>query len=356
MAFVFSTPARCFFYYATGITPAMSIKMVGIGSQYAGAMVDSKGKTIDGGKTYRLHFPPDVPAKDFWSLVVYDNQTRSMLQTDQQFPSLNSERGVVQNEDGSTDVYFGPEAPAGKEKNWIQTVPGKGWSVVLRLYGPLESWFDQSWRPSEIALMKNVPAVEATKSVYQMTTDIPASITTPDRVETRIGTLEFFDGFPTPKTIDLVYDNLDFMRGVESFLTTMPAASILAIREGFRGAGVTRNGVVISTEQLMDAHSLFLTPNTESVYIMTLLDLSDGPMVVESPPNTLGMVNDTFFRYVADLGNAGPDRGQGGKYLFLPPNWEGDVPDGYFTFRSPTLRATCSSGAASWPTAIPGPP
>ncbi|MBW2293455.1 MAG: DUF1254 domain-containing protein [Deltaproteobacteria bacterium] len=174
------------------------------------------------------------------------------------------------------------------------------------------------------------------KSAYRMTTDIPGAITTPDRVETRIGTLEFFDGFPTPETVELVYDNLDFMRGVEAFLTTMPAASILAIREGFREVGVTRNGVVISTEELMDAHSLFLTPNTESVYIMTWLDLSDGPMVVESPPNTLGMVNDSFFRYVADLGNAGPDRGKGGKYLFLPPDWEGGVPDGYFSFRSPT--------------------
>jgi len=325
-----------FFYYATMVTPAMALKMVGVGAQYAGAGVDADGKPLDGGRTYRLNLPAGVPAKDFWSLVIYDNQTRSMLQTDQQFPSLNSERGVVQNDDGSTDVYFGPKAPAGKEKNWIQTVPGKGWTVILRLYGPLESWFDQSWRPGELALMEDVPAAPPVETAYRMTTNIPASITTPDRVETRIGTLEFFDGFPMPETIELVYDNLDFMRGVEAFLTTMPAASILALREGFRDVGVTRNGVLISTEELMDAHSLFLTPNTESVYIMTWLDLSDGPVVVESPPNTLGMVNDSFFRYVADLGNAGPDRGQGGKYLFLPPNWEGDVPDGYFSFRSPT--------------------
>ena len=104
----------------------------------------------------------------------------------------------------------------------------------------------------------------------------------------------------------------------------MPAASIHAILEGFRDVGVTRNGVIISTEELMDAHSLFLTPNTESVYIMTVLDLSDGPVVVESPPNTLGMVNDSFFRYVSDMGNAGPDLGQRCKYLYLPPDLKGE--------------------------------
>jgi hypothetical protein len=325
-----------FFYYATGITPAMAAKMVGVGSQYAGAMVDSEGRALDGGYTYRLRMPPDVPVKDFWSLVLYDNQTRSMLQTDQRFPSLNSERGVERNADGSTDLYFGPSAPTGKESNWIQTTPGKGWSVILRLYGPLEPWFDKTWQPGEIERMDDIPPVAPTGARPRMATDIPASITTPDRVETRIGTLEFFDGFPTEATVDLVYENLDFMRGVEAFLTAMPAASLHAVRQGFRDAGVERNGVVLITEQLMDAHSLFLTPNTESVYIMTWLDLADGPMVVESPPNTLGMVNDFFFRYVADLGNAGPDRGQGGTYLFLPPDWAGDVPDGYFSFRSPT--------------------
>ena len=104
-----------FFFYATGITPAMSMKMVGVGSQYAAAFVDAKGQPLDGGKTYRLHLPPGIPAKDFWSLVLYDNQTRSMLQTDQQFPSIGSQKkGVVVNADTSVDVYFGPKAPAGQ--------------------------------------------------------------------------------------------------------------------------------------------------------------------------------------------------------------------------------------------------
>jgi hypothetical protein len=143
-----------FFFYATGITPAMTEKMVGRGSQYAAAFVDAKGNPLDGSKTYKLHMPANIPAKDFWSFTVYDNQTRSMLQTDQQFPAVGSlTKGLLVNADGSADVYFGPEAPVGKENNWVQTIPGKGWNTLLRLYGPLEPWFDKTWRPGEFEPM-----------------------------------------------------------------------------------------------------------------------------------------------------------------------------------------------------------
>jgi hypothetical protein len=140
-----------FFYTATVNTPAMVLKMVGKGSQYAFAAVDTNGLYLDGGKTYRLRIPADVPAQDFWSVVVNDPQTRSMLQTGQPFPSKNSKRdALAQNADGSVDLYFGPAAPDGDEANWIETVPGKGWFAVLRLYGPLEPWFDKTWRPGEV--------------------------------------------------------------------------------------------------------------------------------------------------------------------------------------------------------------
>jgi hypothetical protein len=139
-----------FIYYATGITPAMALKIVGLGSQYAAAVTDSEGKPLDGGKTYKIHLPPNIPAKDFWSFIVYDNQTRSMLQTDQQFPSVGSQqKGVVVNPDTSVDVWFGPTAPKGHESNWVQTIPNKGWNVLLRLYGPGQSWFDKTWKPGE---------------------------------------------------------------------------------------------------------------------------------------------------------------------------------------------------------------
>lgn len=140
-----------FFYFATVNTPAMVLKMPGVGSQYAAAMMDGEGNAFDGSKTYKLNIPDNVPAKDFWSLVVYDPQTRSELQTSNPFPSLNNVRNVLtENADGDIDIYFGPSAPDGKESNWIETVPGKSWFVILRLYGPLEPWFEKTWRPGEI--------------------------------------------------------------------------------------------------------------------------------------------------------------------------------------------------------------
>ena len=129
--------ATNFFYMATGITPAMCMRLTGIGSQYIYAMRDSEGHYFDGARNYRLTLPPDVPDSRFWSVILYDNQTRSMLRTDQHLPRLGSQSGTVDaNPDGSIDLYFGPTAPAGTESNWLQTVPGKGWWTILRLYNP----------------------------------------------------------------------------------------------------------------------------------------------------------------------------------------------------------------------------
>ena len=145
--------AAFFYYFATGVTPAMEEKMVGKGSQYPWTPLDANGKPFDGARNYKLRLPPNIPVKDFWSVIVYDTQTRSMLQTDQQAPSVSSQdKDLLVNKDGSVDVWFGPDAPAGKEHNWVQTIPGKGWFMILRLYGPLEPWFDKTWRPSEIEL------------------------------------------------------------------------------------------------------------------------------------------------------------------------------------------------------------
>ncbi len=146
--------AAFFYFYATGVTPAMEAKMVGKGSQYAVGIVDSKGNPLDGSNTYRLHVMPNAPVKDFWSAIVYDNQTRSMLQTEQDYPQISSlDKELLINSDGSVDIYFGPKAPEGKEHNWIQTLPGKGWNMLFRLYGPLEPWFDKTWKLNEIELL-----------------------------------------------------------------------------------------------------------------------------------------------------------------------------------------------------------
>src|SRR5208283_3624776 len=149
---VLNLSAYIFYYFlATGVTPAMEEKMVGRGSQYAWTSRDAKGEPLDGGKSYKLHLPPNIPVKDFWSVILYSNQTRSQIQTDQRFPSVSSQtKGLLVNPDGSVDVFFGPKSPAGKEKNWVQTVPGRGWNTILRLYRPLAPWFNKTWRPGEI--------------------------------------------------------------------------------------------------------------------------------------------------------------------------------------------------------------
>jgi len=153
-----------FHYFATGITPAMAKTKVGEGSAYMCVGKDSKGDWFDGGKTYKLTLPANIPQKNFWSMTIYDTQTRSLLQTDYPYPAIGSGAGfpkdgspngvVQQNADGSTDVYFGPEPPAGKKSNWIQTVPGRGWFSMLRLYSPLQPWFNKTWRPGEVELVK----------------------------------------------------------------------------------------------------------------------------------------------------------------------------------------------------------
>ena len=112
-------------------------------------------QAFDGSKTYKLHLPKDVPVNDFWAVTIYDTQTRSQLQTSQSFPTVGSQsKGMIQNEDGSYDVYFAPEPPKGKEGNWLQTVPGKSWFTILRMYGPLEPWINKTWRPGEIEIVQ----------------------------------------------------------------------------------------------------------------------------------------------------------------------------------------------------------
>ena len=148
--------ARVLFHYnATGVTPAMAMTRAGSGSDYGIAYLDANKQAFDGSRTYKLQLPPDVPVNNFWAVTIYYTQTRSLLQTSQRFPTVGSQsEGFQKNADGSYDLYFGPRAPAGKAANWLETVPGKSWFAILRMYGPLQPWIDKSWRPSEISMVE----------------------------------------------------------------------------------------------------------------------------------------------------------------------------------------------------------
>ena len=169
----------------------------------------------------------------------------------------------------------------------------------------------------------------------KMTTDIPPSITIPDKVETRLGTLKFTDGFPDEATVQKVYDNLDFQRAVQAYLLGLSAVSTEAARQAVLASGPANQTVLIS-ETLLDSKSLFLTANTTTPYTVLWLDLTKGPVVLEVPPMVLGPMDDAWFRWVTDVGFTGPDKGKGGKYLLLPPGYTGEIPNGYFVARSKT--------------------
>ena len=135
---------------AIGTANSMVLAVPGQGSQYVGTYQDAEGNWLSGEHTYRIYLPKDVPANMFWSLTAYDNETRSMIQNDLGRPLVGSVHGAQSHEDGSYDVYFGPELPVGVPKeNWVQTKPGEGWFVYLRLYGPERSWFDKKWIPGD---------------------------------------------------------------------------------------------------------------------------------------------------------------------------------------------------------------
>ena len=142
------------FYEAVGVTVGMMGRTVGAGQVYLETQKDSTGAWLDGGQTYSLHVPKDAPVAQFWSFTVYDNESRCLIDTGS-YPDRSSRDDIVKNADGSVDLYFGPSAPAGKpEKNWVKTLPGKGWFTYFRLYGPTQPYFDRSWVLPDIELVK----------------------------------------------------------------------------------------------------------------------------------------------------------------------------------------------------------
>jgi hypothetical protein len=129
----------------------------------------------------------------------------------------------------------------------------------------------------------------------QASPGIPPAITTPDKVESRIGTLEFKDGAPSRATLDKVYDHLDFTHAFEAFVNTFQGVNMAAIRKGFLSIGVQDNEILVFSE-LMDAKSLFLTANADTVYFVGFIDLTHGPIVFETPPKALGVLDDFWWR------------------------------------------------------------
>jgi hypothetical protein len=135
-------------YYS--ISPGMVSQIPGKGAKYMIAFTDSQGTPLVGDGNYRITLPPNIPAGNFWSVTLYEAENASGLANGRPFPSLGSRDKPAQNADGSTDLYLGPATPQGKDANWLATVPGRGYFVILRLYGPTEAAIDKSWKPGDI--------------------------------------------------------------------------------------------------------------------------------------------------------------------------------------------------------------
>ncbi|MCP9899663.1 DUF1254 domain-containing protein [Cyanobium sp. Cruz CV13-4-11] len=175
----------------------------------------------------------------------------------------------------------------------------------------------------------------ATAQTFKMTTSVAPGVATPDRLETSIGTLNLIDGFPKPDTIEKIYDNLDRSRALQAYLLAIPMVNQAGRRESLRKFGPVNTTNVI-WENLVDPRTVELTANDNTVYSFIWLDTRKGPLVLEVPPKVLGAVNDFWYRWVADIGITGADKGAGGKYLFLPPGYQGTIPQGYGVVRPRT--------------------
>ena len=188
-------------------------------------------------------------------------------------------------------------------------------------------------------------ALAAGSALADASTETVKSLSAPDAVETRAGKLEFKDGVPTEDTAQKVYDALDFTRALNVYNNSFRGASALALVKGFQEIGANPGDVVIFSD-LMDSASLFLTANADTVYYMSGLDLSKGPVVVEQPPGGIGTINDMWFSWVVDIGAPGPDRGLGGKYLIVGPDYKGPLPEGgYFIAHAKTNFALYAARA-----------
>ncbi len=144
-----------YFFLGYGVSAAIGKPAVGAGSVYWIALRDGTGAFLDGSKTYKLNVPGPVPGELFWSMTVYDADTRTLIATDQDRAAIRSLVDKPQaNADGSYDLYFGPKAPAGKEGMWIKTIPGEGWFSLFRIYGPQAPAFDGTWKLNDIVQVR----------------------------------------------------------------------------------------------------------------------------------------------------------------------------------------------------------
>jgi hypothetical protein len=307
--------------------PAMAMQMPeGKGSRYQTTYKDADGNYLDGSKVYKLNMPPKVPVALFWSVTVYDPWTRCELQS-QPYPSISSQQDPPPktNADGSGRHLLRRR----ESRRAFRRRTGSG---------PCRTGGSSS--------------TSATTVRSRPSTTRPGCPTTwnSDHHPGQGG-----DADRHPRVLRRGADRRHDAEGLRlrgpgarrrGLHQHVPAVSMYHIRKGQRDLGHTRSNQIVIAEQMGDSKPLVLTWNNTSLYTWGFLDLKkDGPTVIEIPPDVLGILDDMYFRYISDMGAAGPDKGKGGKYLVLPPGYDGDVPDGYFVVQSRTYACGTSCAA-----------
>jgi hypothetical protein len=285
----------------------IGIKRLGAGQFYLMSIKDKDGEAFDGAHTYRLTVPPNAPVEQYWSVTAYDRETHALIKNVPRASRSSQIPEMQKNADGSVDLFFGPKAPEGKDANWVPTDPTRRFELMFRLYAPTKALFEKSWV---------LPDVE------------------------KVGTQGYAlqGGFPSADASDRARDHADFQRAMIAYRFWYPTVSAEGIFNGARAAGI-EDGKAISIAAV-GPKQLAFTANSDTPYGFGVLDLANGPMVIELPPGPLiGLVNDHHQGWVLDMGLPGPDAGKGGKHLVLPLGYRGKIPAGYHTGKSQSVKA-----------------
>ncbi len=293
--------------------------------------LDEKGRRLNGGNAYTVTFDREtVPVRGFWSLTLYNEHHFFAPNALGRYSLGTKNKNLKRNPDGTLTLYVQPDSPGSDlESNWLPSPRDAEFSLYIRAYWPGKEILDGQWTPP--------PVMKAT------------STTSANSRYDHLGAIPFPAGYPSNADIERLRDEIFFERAVQSYIWALPSLNVLAMKEGaakYYGSGYP---VVAIWKDRLNAKTLIATPNSDVIYGLGFFDLKkDGPMVIEIPPGMQGILDDFYQRPIAsegeidgktwagDVGLPGPDQGKGGKYLILPPDYKGEIPSGFYVFRSRT--------------------
>ena len=316
----------------------IGIKRLGTAQTYLITSKDKGGQRFAGSNSYRLRVPPNVPVQQYWSVTAYDRETHALIKNLSRASRASNDGSVQKNSDGSVDVFFGPQAPEGKEANWVPTDPEREFELLFRLYGPQKALFDKTWVLPDVELVTAASATPIGSSAVDSHTPtsylanafnpanaglarsagVPARLANEDYVRALAG-LVYTWAYPaidmTSRTNmwDLMKDGPGLMFGIGP------------------GAPVNESGCIAG--YLPASQRIIVTPNNDTFYGVSFVDLGREPAVIQTPADVpqghywVMQIADVFTNVVRTLGSAWGT--PGGKYLLVGPDWKGEKPDGF---------------------------